>query len=114
MSADLTALDDLLDRMLGCILLSDLAALSPLAAEAETLLARVTTPADIVAVHRLRAKAEHNARCLAATARGLRAAQRRLAEIRALREGRTRLVTYDGQGRRAETALSPASLTRRI
>lgn len=114
MNADMQALDDLLDRMLGCILGSDITGLAPLTAKAEALLARMAPAADAASAQRLRAKAERNALCLAATARGLRAAQRRIAEIRALREGGARLVTYDGQGRRAETPLAPANLTRRI
>lgn len=55
-------------------------------------------------------KADRNAACLLAAQRGIKAAQRRLADIRATAGG---LVTYDRSGRRAEVNES-RSLTQRF
>ena len=70
----------------------------------EAALAALTeaAPETLALLHR---KARRNAACLEAAGRGLRAARRRLAEIKAT-EG---LVTYDSHGKRDE-AQRPAGL----
>jgi hypothetical protein len=59
----------------------------------------------------LRRKALRNAACLDATARGIRAARRKLAEIRAINSG---LVTYDEKGRRDGVPTLSVRLTQRL
>lgn len=114
MQVDLTALEDLLDRTLACILAGDIGALAATAAATEAALTGLNAMPDSGTAQRIRRKAEHNAVCLAATARGLRAAQRRVAEIRALRDGTAQLSTYDLRGQRAEAIVLPRGLTRRL
>jgi hypothetical protein len=59
---------------------------------------------------RLRAKAARNAAALAAAGRGVRAAGRRLAEIRAVRDG---FLAYGPTGERDETG-GPGELAKRF
>lgn len=80
----------------------DFAAMPALGQELELLLAPgqfAPTRDAALALHR---QAQENAVLLRATQRGLRAAQRRLAEIRGVAAG---LTTYSAQGTRKTTAL---------
>jgi hypothetical protein len=83
--------------------------LAPQTQALEVLLAEVG-PLDAADLHRLRAKAARNQTTLVAAARGIRAAGRRLAEIRAVRDG---FLAYGPAGGRDGTA-GPGSLTRRF
>lgn len=105
MKAEPCDLERLLDDMRAAILAGDLAALAPLGEAAEQMLRDPPHPTGQEAA-RLRAKAEQNMACLEAAGRGVRAAQRRIAEVRAAASGR--LATYDAQGHKAE---SPAAAT---
>ena len=64
---------------------------------------RPDTPFDEAGLQLIRRRAERNARCLQAAQRGIKAAQRRLADIHRAAGG---LVTYDRSGKRAEVTLS--------
>jgi hypothetical protein len=68
-------------------------------------------PMDAAGLELLRHKAQRNAACLDAAARGVRAARRRLAEIRTIESG---LGTYDDKGRRDELPGLPIRLTQRL
>ena len=68
-------------------------------------------PMDAAGLELLRHKAQRNAACLDAAARGVRAARRRLAEIRTIESG---LGTYDDKGRRDELPGLPILLTQRL
>lgn len=83
-----------LDRLLAAVKSGDLAALSDLTLEVEA--------ADAPTLARIRAKAERLALCLDAAAKGVREARWRVADIRAMGRDGESLVTYDGQGRRAD------------
>jgi hypothetical protein len=89
----------LLDQVYAALLKSDYAALAGLSARLEK---EMQTPSEKLTEARLRIitrKAERNAACLLAAQRGIKAARRRLSEIRSSGAG---LVTYDRSGRRAE------------
>lgn len=102
-------MDSILDRMHRAVREADFAALAPLTVEAEHLLNDLGGGISQDGLDRIRKKAHRNASCLAASARGLRAAQRRLAEV----HGATgQLVTYDGQGRRADVSPEKAIIHR--
>ena len=68
-------------------------------------------PVDTAGLEMLRHKARRNAACLDAAARGVRAARRRLTEIRAIESG---LGTYDDKGRRDELPGLSIRLTQRL
>lgn len=68
-------------------------------------------PMDAAGLELLRHKAQRNAACLDAAARGVRAARRRLAEIRTIESG---LGTYDDKGRRDELPGLSTRLTQRL
>ena len=68
-------------------------------------------PMDAAGLELLRHKAQRNAACLDAAARGVRAARRRLAEIRTIESG---LGTYDDKGRRDELPGVSVRLTQRL
>ena len=103
-------LEGLLDHMRSALLAGDTAALDPLGQETERILAEPLKLSECDA-QRLRDKAERNLACLLAAARGLRAARRRLAEVRAATSGG--LATYDEHGHRAE-ARPAATLVQRL
>jgi hypothetical protein len=107
-------LETLLDRMLNAVLNANLAGLADLSVEAESCLAEIDRIADRRTAQRLRRKAERNGVCLMAAARGLRAAQRRIAEINAAGQSGAPLVTYDMRGRRKDTVAEPDLLTQRF
>ncbi|MFQ6773941.1 hypothetical protein V6Z69_01910 [Cereibacter sphaeroides] len=89
----------LLDEIRQTVTAGDLAALPGLETRLAEALERL--PRDPARLIALRRRAEGNLACLAAAARGVRAARRRLDEIRQTASGT--VVVYDGRGRRAET-----------
>jgi NADPH-dependent ferric siderophore reductase len=101
----------LLDRVHAALMAGDLSALPACVAMLETLGDPPFGTVGADALQRLRAKADRNARCLEAAGRGLRAAQRRLAEIRGA--GRA-LNTYDGTGQRQAIAPAAPQVMRRL
>ena len=91
----------LLDQVYAALLKSDFAALGDLTARLER---EMAAPSEKLTEARLRIvtrKAERNAACLQAAQRGIKAARRRLADIRSTANS---LVTYDRSGRRAEVS----------
>jgi hypothetical protein len=68
-------------------------------------------PVSEMALAGLRRKAERNAACLKGSARGLRSARRRIAEVRAAATG---LGAYDAQGQRLDEATTTARINRRF
>ncbi|MDT8857998.1 hypothetical protein RNZ50_23790 [Paracoccaceae bacterium Fryx2] len=106
-----TTLERHLDAMHAAVLAGDLATLTPLGAEVEALVEQIGGIADDALIQRLRQKAGRNAACLLAALNGLRAARRRIGEVKAVRAG---MATYDGQGRRISVAADGAHLTRRV
>lgn len=89
----------LLDQVYEALLQSDYAALPGMTEELEQELLSPSTVLTQTHLTAIRRKAERNGACLLAAQRGVKAARRRLAEIRSTASG---LVTYDRQGRRAE------------
>lgn len=90
-------IETLLDDVHRALLAGDLTALPELA----TLMEGATVDAnaqDASTTDRLRRKAQRNGELLQATTRGLRAAHRRLQELR--QATRDQMATYDGNGRR--------------
>lgn len=87
-----------LDAITQAILTGDLARLSELTRALEQTLTRPGALAGSNALTALQAKVDRNATLLRAAQRGLRSAQRRLAEIRGVSRG---LSTYDADGHRA-------------
>jgi hypothetical protein len=86
----------LLDDIQAALLRHDYAALAPLGAALETELDSPSAPLDAKGVALIRDRARRNEATLTATARGIRAAMRRLSEMRQV--GRS-IVTYDRSGR---------------
>ncbi len=107
--------EDLLDAIHRALLCADLAALRHLTPALETAIAglqAVAAPPGTPArrdLERLRRKAGRNAACALAAGRGVRAAGRRLAEIRQAAAG---LVTYDRAGHRRESPETPGQTRR--
>jgi hypothetical protein len=90
---------ELLDRIHSAILVADFALLERLSPALETSMSAAQTMRDSALLAQIKAKAERNAACLMASGRGVRAAQRRLAEIRDAAQG---FSTYNGRGQRAQ------------
>jgi hypothetical protein len=101
----------LLDRVFAALMAGDLASLPEHVAALEAWSPDGLAGLGVGHLGRLRAKAERNASCLEAAGRGLRAAQRRLAEIRTAGQG---LQTYDGQGQRRTLAGAGQQIARRF
>ena len=99
-----------LDRVYHVLRSGKLEGLAAATQALEVELARLD-PADAAGLDLLRHKAQRNAACLDAAARGVRAARRRLAEIRTIESG---LGTYDDKGRRDELPGLPIRLTQRL
>lgn len=99
----------LLDDIHTALLRHDYAALADLGAALEHELDHPRQPLDQTALDQIRRKADRNAASLIAVQRGIRAAVRRLAEIRSVSNG---MVTYDRSGRRQETVAK--GLTQRL
>ena len=93
----------LLDQVYEALLRSDYGALPGMTALLEQELLSPSTPLTEVELTIIHRKALRNGACLLAAQRGVKAARRRLAEIRTTANG---LVTYDRKGRRAEVTLS--------
>ena len=87
-----------LDRVYQVLRSGTLEGLAAATQALEAELARLD-PLDAAGLDLLRHKAQRNAACLDAAARGVRAARRRLAEIRTIESG---LGIYDDKGRRDE------------
>lgn len=112
MTSDADAgIEELLDRVHAALLAGDLTALAGQLAQLEGFSPEALREVGAAGLARLRAKADRNARCLEAAGRGLRAAQRRLAEIRAAGQG---LQTYDGAGQRRTFAAAGQQIARRL
>jgi hypothetical protein len=112
MPADrLAEVERLLDRVHAALMAGDLASLPVHVTALEALPMDGLAGSGAGSLARLRAKADRNARCLEAAGRGLRAAQRRLAEIRAA--GQT-LQTYDVQGQRQALGGAAQQIARRV
>ena len=108
-----TAIDRLsaeLDRVYQVLRSGKLEGLAAATQALEAELARLD-PLDAAGLDLLRHKAQRNAACLDAAARGVRAARRRLAEIRTIETG---LGTYDDKGRRDELPGLSIRLTQRL
>lgn len=86
----------LLDEIHGALLRHDYPALAPLGAALEAELDQPSQRLEARDVALIRAKADRNAATLKATTRGIRAALRRLDEVRQVARG---MVTYDRNGR---------------
>ena len=93
----------LLDQVYDALLRSDYASLQGMAAQLEQELRNPVAQMSEANLSIIRRKAERNGACLLAAQRGVKAARRRLAEIRSTATG---LVTYDRSGRRAEVTES--------
>lgn len=102
--------EQLLDQMHQAILIADFAALGLLAPQLDSALIGLAQPTNSAVLQRIVSKAERNAACLMAAGRGVRAALRRVAEVRGAGAG---LITYDGSGKRADIGMT-GQLTRRF
>jgi plasmid stabilization system protein ParE len=89
----------LLDQVYEALLKADYAALSGISAQMEQEFRNPNSTLTDAQWKVVRHKAERNGACLISAQRGVKAARRRLAEIRSTATG---LVTYDRSGRRAE------------
>ncbi len=102
-------LEAALDNAFAALRRGDLTELAATCAMTETILANLHIT-DRATATRLRSKAERNAACLLAAARGVRAARRRLADV----GPGTRMTTYDAQGRSSAIGDAPHGLTQRV
>lgn len=105
------ALLSTLDRVQTALRGGDLAALSALAEEMERACDAGIAPANAEEARLLRARADRVAAGLMAAARGLRAARRRMAEIREAKRG---VTTYDGRGARVTVGTEATRLRSRV
>lgn len=105
------ALERVMERLHIAVISGDLGALPALAAEAEAGIAAMPGTDDVAAVRRIQALAARNAACLAAAARGVRAARRRLTEIAAAKAG---LQTYDDTGATQRIGVVGGAMTQRF
>ncbi|MGL6210253.1 MAG: hypothetical protein ACRC14_10545 [Paracoccaceae bacterium] len=90
---------NLLDQAHLALRQADYAKLGGLTVAIEVELARLETVQDLAGLARVQQRATRNAACLLSAQRGLRAARRRVEEIKRARSG---LVTYGPSGSRAE------------
>jgi hypothetical protein len=104
-------LEQVLDRVHEALLAGRVTELADHGAGIEALLPGITGLDDLLLAQRLQAKSARNEACLAASARGVRAARRRFAEIMTAQQG---LSTYDGQGRRQDVAEAAGKLSQRL
>ena len=106
-AGDAQAMEAGLDEMRSALLAGDMARLAAVSARivAEDTLPGLTPPVAA----RLRVKAEANARLLAAALKGLKAAQRRAAEL----AGAGQFSTYDASGQRCRPEAPTAFPLRR-
>lgn len=108
---DADRLEAALDQLHHCILAANFGDLPKILVETERLAAQLPPPTDRDFAIRLRAKADRNAQCLQAAARGLRAAQRRIGDIAVAGKN---LTTYTRQGARAEIDTGLGTLAKRL
>lgn len=94
-------LESLLDDIRGRLAVADFAGLAGLAPALEATLANNALVKDPATLARVKAKAVENMTFLDAARRGVRAARRRMEEVRRATQG---LQTYDGKGQRADIA----------
>ncbi len=104
-------LEQALDRVQEGLQRGILSDLSERAAEIAALMPGIAGLDDLTLAQRLHSKAARNQVCLAAAARGVRAARRRLTEVATAQTG---LSTYDGQGRRAALQPDTGHLAQRL
>lgn len=93
----------LLDEVHAALLRRDYAALPALSAALAAELDQPSEKLDLAAFQVIRTKADRNAATLSAVQRGIRAAVRRLTEIKSVSNG---LVTYDRAGRKQEQPIA--------
>ncbi len=110
MRDELPPLETLLDAVHRALRAGDFAALPALTAVAEAW-DTDSLPRDPAALRAMQRKLQRNDACLQASARGLRAARRRMTEIAAARAG---LQTYTQSGLRLQVGLSQGTLTQRV
>jgi hypothetical protein len=110
MQAGETEIEVLLDLAHSAAISAQFATLAGLAPQLEQALARFDPQRDAALLDRVRRKAARNAACLLAAGRGVRAAVRRIEEVRRAASG---LVTYDGRGKRAVSG-STGTLSQRF
>lgn len=97
-----TRLEELLDRARAAIMTADFAGAAAITPEIEAALTDLGSLADPAQLERLKNKALRNAALMDAARKGMRAAHRRMEEIRAVAKGGQ---TYDGHGKRADFQL---------
>jgi hypothetical protein len=107
---DGTTLEGLLDKVHAALRAGDFAALPALTA-AVGALDQAALPHDPAALQALQRRLQRNDACLQASARGLRAARRRMTEIAAARAG---LQTYTQTGARQQIGPSQGRLAQRF
>lgn len=100
MPADQTVAQ-LVDAVHAALRCGDFGALPGLTVAVEAAVHAGALPRDTAGMQALRRKLERNDACLMASARGLRAARRRIAEIASAKSG---LQTYDMRGQRQRIA----------
>lgn len=110
MTHEATALEALLDSVHAALQSGDFAAL-PALTEAVGALDEMALPRDPAALQALQRRLQRNNACLMASARGLRAARRRVAEITTARAG---LQTYTQAGTRQQIGTTQGRLAQRF
>ena len=108
---DAEDLEAALDHLYRSILIADFGELPNILAKTEHLTGRLAPISDKTLAQRLRAKAIRNGLCLQASARGIRAAQRRLGDVT---NASTQLSTYTNLGRRSEIPTTPGEVAKRL
>lgn len=96
-------LENLMDQMREAILRAEIATAAALAADIEIALAQLCMPLSAGAMTRIKDKAARNMACLDAARRGIRAASRRVNDVR---NAAKCVQTYDWKGQRADIALA--------
>jgi hypothetical protein len=100
---------DLLEATRKAIAHADFAAAAALAPALEQALAALPAQTDATRLAKLKSLAERNALCIAAARKGLRAAHRRMEEVRRAATG---VQTYDSGGRLSDVPLAGATAGR--
>ncbi|MES2435843.1 MAG: hypothetical protein V4586_18685 [Pseudomonadota bacterium] len=103
-------IEGLMDAMHAAILVADYAALGQLSPQLDTALVNLPQHLEETTLLRLQGKAERNAASAGAAAKGVRAAIRRLKDVRQIASG---LVTYDENGQRPAPS-GQRALSRRL
>lgn len=103
-------LESLLDAVHAALRAGDFAGLRALTQAVEAL-ETGALPRDAAALRTLQRKLQRNEACLQASARGLRAARRRMTEIAAARAG---LQTYTMGGQRQQIGPAQGTLAQRV